>query len=133
MTMTDAYCRVNRARGMELVSPDDLVDACRLLATNTSLQSLPIRMVAFQSTGVFVLQLTSVDVNSPEMLDKTKAIVRDQPAGLTAEELARAAGIAVVLAMERLLATENAGLICRDSSVEGLRFYPNLFMTTSPS
>ena len=27
MTLTDAFCRLNRARGLELVSPDDLINA----------------------------------------------------------------------------------------------------------
>jgi ESCRT-II complex subunit VPS36 len=35
----------------------------------------------------------------------------------------------VVLAKERLLAAEGRGLLCRDDSVEGLRFYPNLFLS----
>ena len=30
----------------------------------------------------------------------------------------------------RLLVTEGAGAICRDDSVEGLRFYPNKFLET---
>lgn len=29
--MTDVYCWVNRARGMELLSPDDLLNACKML------------------------------------------------------------------------------------------------------
>ena len=32
------------------------------------------------------------------------------------------------LARDRLLVTEQAGKACRDDSVEGLRFYPNLFI-----
>ena len=38
------------------------------------------------------------------------------------------AGIAIVLAKERLLAAEDLGALCRDDTVEGLRFYPNLFL-----
>jgi ESCRT-II complex subunit VPS36 len=30
MSLADVYCRFNRARGMELVSPDDVSSACRL-------------------------------------------------------------------------------------------------------
>ena len=30
MTLTDVYCLFNRARGTELVSPDDLLNACQL-------------------------------------------------------------------------------------------------------
>ena len=33
MTMADVYCRFNRARGMELVSPDDLTNACKMFET----------------------------------------------------------------------------------------------------
>lgn len=29
----------------------------------------------------------------------------------------------------RLLLTENVGGVCRDESIEGMRFYPNLFLT----
>ena len=31
MTLADAYCRWNRARGLELVSPEDLLNACNKL------------------------------------------------------------------------------------------------------
>jgi len=29
--------------------------------------------------------------------------------------------------LSRLVAAETKGLLCRDDSIEGLRFYPNLF------
>jgi ESCRT-II complex subunit VPS36 len=47
---------------------------------------------------------------------------------LSAEELAQALGISVLLAKERLLTTEKHGKACRDESIEGLRFYPNHFL-----
>lgn len=47
---------------------------------------------------------------------------------LSVEELARVLGISLLLAQERLLTAERAGKVCRDESIEGLRFYPNLFM-----
>ncbi|XP_029458641.1 vacuolar protein-sorting-associated protein 36 isoform X2 [Rhinatrema bivittatum] len=31
MSLTEVYCLVNRARGMELLSPEDLVNACKML------------------------------------------------------------------------------------------------------
>lgn len=31
MTLPDVYCRVNRARGLELISPEDLLNACQML------------------------------------------------------------------------------------------------------
>lgn len=53
MSLTDAYCRVNRARGLELVSPEDLYRACRTLTT-------PLKLRLFDS-GVIVIQLSEQD------------------------------------------------------------------------
>ena len=54
ITLTDAFVRVNRARGLELVSPDDILMAAKSLKET----SLPMRLHTFQS-GVLVL-MTSV-------------------------------------------------------------------------
>lgn len=48
---------------------------------------------------------------------------------MSAEELAQHLGLSVLLAKERLLTTEKYGKACRDDSIEGLRFYPNSFLT----
>lgn len=52
MSLTDVYCRVNRARGLELLSPEDLLAACQLL----NHLKLPIWFRRFDS-GVKVLQI----------------------------------------------------------------------------
>ena len=54
MSLTDAYCRVNRARGLELLSPEDFLQACRLMKD----LNLPIKLRRYES-GVLVLQLQS--------------------------------------------------------------------------
>lgn len=59
MILTDVYCRVNRARGLELLSPEDLLNASRQLAS----LSLPIVLRVFDS-GVMVLQSRSHDDNA---------------------------------------------------------------------
>lgn len=120
MTLADVYCRFNRARGMELVSPDDLVNACRMF----ELLGLPMRMRQFES-GVLVVQSLS---HSEEAIIKDTAKLVKEHDSLSAEELSRQAGVSIMLARERLLVTENAGAVCRDDSVEGLRFYPNKFL-----
>ena len=51
MALPDIYCLFNRARGTELVSPDDLVQSCRLW---TKL-GLPFRLETFAS-GVQVVK-----------------------------------------------------------------------------
>jgi len=47
---------------------------------------------------------------------------------MSADELANQLGIPVIVARERLIAAETNALLCRDDSIEGLRFYPNLFI-----
>lgn len=59
MTLTDVYCRVNRARGLELLSPEDLLHASRQLAP----LDLPIVLRVFDS-GVMILQIRSYDDDS---------------------------------------------------------------------
>lgn len=56
MTLTDAYCRVNRARGLELLSPEDLLNASRQLGPLNQ----PLVLRIFDS-GVMVLQARSHD------------------------------------------------------------------------
>lgn len=121
MTLTDVYCRLNRARGLELLSPDDLVNACR---TMESLQ-LPVGLHIFES-GVMVLQLRSHS-NEATVAETERTVEKN--GSLTAEELAKIVGSSVILSKERLLTAERVGKVCRDESTEGLRFFPNLFLT----
>uniref|UniRef100_A0A8D2HCH4 Vacuolar protein-sorting-associated protein 36 n=1 Tax=Urocitellus parryii TaxID=9999 RepID=A0A8D2HCH4_UROPR len=108
MSLTEVYCLVNRARGMELLSPEDLVNACKI--------------------GVMVIELQSH--KEEEMVAAALETVSEK-GSLTSEEFAKLVGTSVLLAKERLLLAEKRGHLCRDNSVEGLRFYPNLFMTQS--
>ncbi|XP_043520315.1 vacuolar protein-sorting-associated protein 36 [Frieseomelitta varia] len=120
MTLTDVYCRVNRARGLELLSPEDLLNASRQLAS----LSLPIVLRVFDS-GVMVLQSRSHDDNA--IVDVIAELIKER-GSLTAEEFAQSEGISVLLARERLLVTEKRGRASRDDTIEALRFYPNLFL-----
>ncbi|XP_076409766.1 vacuolar protein-sorting-associated protein 36 isoform X2 [Peromyscus maniculatus bairdii] len=121
MSLTEVYCLVNRARGMELLSPEDLVNACKMLEA----LKLPIRLRVFDS-GVMVIELQTH--KEEEMVASALETVSER-GSLTSEEFAKLVGMSVLLAKERLLLAEKMGHLCRDDSVEGLRFYPNLFMT----
>ncbi len=68
-------------------------------------------------------------------LEATCKLIPDEEsgAGLTAGELARLAGIAPVLARERLALCEERGLLCRDDTERGLAFFHNLFLTPKPA
>ena len=123
MTLTDAFCRVNRARGLELVSPEDLLNACKSFPS-----SLPLELHTFPKSGVIAIRSTDSETGVKAVKATEEALNAKVEVGLTAEELARSAGISVVLAKERLLAAEEDGRACRDDTVEGLRFFPNLFL-----
>lgn len=120
MALTDVYCRVNRARGLELLSPEDFLNGCSML----SKLKLPVILRVFDS-GVKVLQLAS---HSDEAVAFDTCELLNENTFLTAEGLARIIGISVILAKERLITTEKFGKACRDESIEGLRFYPNKFL-----
>uniref|UniRef100_A0A8C9FVV1 Vacuolar protein-sorting-associated protein 36 n=1 Tax=Pavo cristatus TaxID=9049 RepID=A0A8C9FVV1_PAVCR len=106
-----------------LLSPEDLVNACKMLEP----LKLPLRLQIFDS-GVMVLELQSH--NEEEMVASALETVSEK-GSLTADEFAKLVGMSVLLAKERLLLAEKMGHLCRDDSVEGLRFYPNLFLTQS--
>jgi len=55
-----------------------------------------------------------------DLLEKTESV--------SAHELAISAAIPIALARQRLLDCEKVGIICRDESIQGLRFYPNKFV-----
>jgi ESCRT-II complex subunit VPS36 len=125
MTLTDAFVRLNRARGLELVSPDDLLQACRALSP----AKLPMDLHTFPS-GVLVLRTSN---HNPEEARQNLLNLVESHSSLTAEELSQnTQGLSVVLGKERLLDAENDGYLVRDDSVEGLRFYPNLFLSREP-
>jgi ESCRT-II complex subunit VPS36 len=122
LTLTAAYCIVNRARGTELISPEDLTHACRLLGSVGS----PITLAAFPS-GFTVLQSAS---RSGAVLRAGVLRAAEQAAstgGVAAVDVAHALEVSLALAKEHLLAAEQAELLCRDETLEDLRFYINFF------
>ncbi|XP_065752078.1 vacuolar protein-sorting-associated protein 36 isoform X3 [Phocoena phocoena] len=108
---------------LELLSPEDLVNACKMLEE----LKLPLRLRVFDS-GVMVIELQS---HKEEETVASALETVSEKGSLTSEEFAKLVGMSVLLAKERLLLAEKMGHLCRDDSVEGLRFYPNLFMTQS--
>lgn len=120
MTLSDVYCCFNRARGMNLVSPDDILQACRQLE---NLPDVQLRMVQYKS-GLIVVQNQSCD--NEELLNRTVQYV-EQAGCLSALQLSARLSVSVQLARQRLEDAEAEGKLCRDQSIEGLKFYPNKF------
>uniref|UniRef100_A0A1A9WRN8 Vacuolar protein-sorting-associated protein 36 n=1 Tax=Glossina brevipalpis TaxID=37001 RepID=A0A1A9WRN8_9MUSC len=117
MSLADVYCRVNRARGLELLSPEDLLHACHLLQGPIKLRTFP--------SGAMVLQLESHD---DEMMAADTLSLVESNTSLAVEDFAKLRNISLLLAKECLLTAERLGKLCRDESLAGLRFYPNFLI-----
>ncbi|XP_010452394.1 PREDICTED: vacuolar protein sorting-associated protein 36-like [Camelina sativa] len=123
ISLTDMYYHFNRARGTELISPDDLWQACTLWEKF----DVPVMLRKFDS-GVMVIQNKSH--SDEEVMSRIRMLVTKTEAlraGVTASDAALTLKIAPAMAKEHLLTAETKGLLCRDMSPDGLRFYFNLF------
>ncbi|KAJ9175361.1 hypothetical protein P3X46_013925 [Hevea brasiliensis] len=123
INLIDIYCLFNRARGTELISPEDLLQACTLWEKFDA----PVMLRKFDS-GVMVIQNKSH--SDEEVFTRIKTLVTKPDAlqaGITASDAAMTLGIAPAMAKEHLLTAESRGILCRDISPDGFRFYINLF------
>ncbi|KAI4382631.1 hypothetical protein MLD38_008570 [Melastoma candidum] len=123
INLIDMYCLFNRARGTELISPEDLHQACSLWEKF----DVPVMLRKFDS-GVMVIQNKAQ--RDEEVFARIKSLVTRPDAlqmGISTSDAAITLGIAPALAKEHLLAAESKGLLCRDISPDGFRFYINLF------
>lgn len=129
IALIDVYCMFNRARGTELISPEDLLQACAIWEKI----DVPVMFRRFDS-GVIVIQ--SKSKNDDEVFARIKDLVVKTEAlqtGVGASEAARTLGVAPALAKEYLLAAESKGFLCRDDGPDGLRFYINFFKEINPN
>ncbi|XP_068216021.1 vacuolar protein-sorting-associated protein 36 [Palaemon carinicauda] len=123
MLLSEVYCRINRARGLELLSPEDVLHACQVMRK----LNLPIVLHTFES-GVQVVQSAGLD--QKKVVEATVEVLSQHESdGVSAGDLARVCGMPLLLAQERLLQAERCAEAVRDESNEGLRFYPNLFFS----
>ena len=119
-----------RARGLELVSPDDLRTAVELFA---QLQ-LPLQFRVFPSGVAVVQDETWSDDAACERV--VQALSQEGPGGAPAAlgrglrptQFALEQNIPLAVATEQLLLAERHGMACRDEAPQGLTFYMNFFM-----
>lgn len=119
LMLVSIYGLYNRARGTDLISPDDLLAACELLRR----LHLKMSLRKFDS-GVLVVQLDSH--SDDEIVKRIVAVTQDGPTSPT--DISEKWKISVIIAKEHLLVAEKHGAVCRDDSIEGLYFYANLFL-----
>merc|ERR1712173_3211 len=105
----------NRARGAELVSPEDLVAA----VGRCEQMRLSIKLRKFAS-GVRVVQ--SASHSDEKRAQMVLDIVEKKGGGVDELYVSNKLNLSVQLAKEELLSAEDKLLLCRDESLEGLFF-----------
>ena len=133
MTLTDVYCLFNRARGTNMISPEDLLKALDLMKE----LNLGVSKRSFAS-GVVVIQDDAFDdeIMAKKLADLASASIDNRSngpepsiGGITVMDVCRALKTSALLANEQLRSAEQMEWLCRDSTIEGARFFPNLFKT----
>ncbi len=87
----------------------------------SQMEGMGLRLRKFPSG---LLALEAEHMNDTKMGEKLVALAWK---GITATEVSRAVQLPLLLAREHLVMAEKAGLLCRDDTLEGLRFFPNRF------
>mmetsp|Transcript_21507 Transcript_21507/g.39339 ORF Transcript_21507/g.39339 Transcript_21507/m.39339 type:complete len:383 (+) Transcript_21507:227-1375(+) len=118
LTIFDVFCLYNRARGTNLISPQDLQKSCE----NLTRLNLPVIYKELKN-GVRVLQLASM--HEDELLESVVKLIRDRES-MSELELSEALKINPLIAKQCLINAEDEGYVARDESMQGLRFYENL-------
>jgi ESCRT-II complex subunit VPS36 len=117
MTLTDVYCLYNRARGTNLISPEDLLQAV------DRLQDLKVGLSARTFTsGLRVIQDDALTQEAWK--DRLVQVAKN---GCTSNTVAHELHLSWILANELLLQVEKEGALVRDETSESLRFFPNRF------
>ena len=117
MSLTDVYCLFNRARGTNLLSPEDVKQSCAVLND----LNVGLSQRVFPDSGVIVIQY-----------DKQLQLTQNRIVGMcpiTPLEASHQLKLSPLLALEQLEEAERLGWICRDVTLETIRFYPNKFVT----
>jgi len=119
MSLIDVYCLYNRARGTDLVSPDDFKQACKSMGR----LRLPV-ILTLLPEGTYVLQSRkSQDIGS-----RILQLFQEGVEWLDERVLSEKLRISVKLAANNLNQCEQQGLVVRDQAPAAVRFHKNFFM-----
>lgn len=121
VSLIDAFYYFNSTRITGLISPEDLFKACELMNT----LPLPYTMRKLRS-GLYVIQNKSI--SDEEIAKQVQSYVEMVDAGVSSNELTALMDISLFMATEYVIIAETFGLICRDDSIEGSRYYRNKFL-----
>ena len=114
MTLPDVYCIFNRARGMELISPDDLVEVATILRP----LGLAMSIRKFDS-GVTVIQSDSHD---DRIMGQHIRALASQLGSVTSVDVSAQLRIPLTLAREHALVRVLLGLSCDNLTHPGTNY-----------
>lgn len=131
LLLSEVFCLYNRARGIDPISPQELLEAAKLLGSMPELglsvhELRPEEVDAPRGSGVLrVLQRS--DFSDAAMQAKMAALLSGGAPlpFLTAADLAQRWALPLPLARRHLVLAERLGQLVRDDSLAGRRFYRN--------
>ena len=123
LALVDIYCIFNRARGIELVSPEDLIEAANLFPSIR----IKMQLRKFES-GTLAIQ--SSEHSDDAVYKKLESMTNrnGELVGVGVGDVANGLDVPVILAREYLLMAEGNQVLCRDEGPNGLRFFTNAFL-----
>ncbi|KAJ6690684.1 hypothetical protein OIU85_006889 [Salix viminalis] len=128
INLIDVYCLFNRARGTELISPEDLLQACSLWEKFDVIVlcvDSPVMLRKFDSGAIFIQNKSHSD-EEIEVFARIKNLVSKPEAlwtGINASDAAMTMGYCFSHGQETSLTAESE----RDISPDGFCFFINLF------
>lgn len=128
LPLIDLFCAYNHKRPLDPVSPEDFKRACERMC---ELKDSVLRQ-RIMSSGAVIVEHISVHTQArqrqKDLADFAGANER-KGQGVSADEVCKARGehSSFVLALEELKEAEQNGFLLRDDSMQGLRFYPNIW------
>ncbi|PVU91612.1 hypothetical protein BB561_004315 [Smittium simulii] len=131
--VTEAYCLYNRARSFSSVFPADFIEACKLfeeLGLPLKLRKFPSGILALQSDssiGIFSSDNDRTNNKVDDIFEERVKELVESFGSLSAIQYSAIDGLPLLLANELLLGYEHQQVLCRDETLQEIRFYKNIF------
>ncbi|KAK9459742.1 EAP30/Vps36 family-domain-containing protein [Lipomyces oligophaga] len=126
ITLFDLFAIYNKARGISLISPKDLQNACNMFER----LKLPFRTRQFKSGLLVIEEASRNDDLATQLLVE---YIRDSQTrhgeedGVTPEEISQKLGWNVSVCVEEIENAQEQGLLVSDAIVSGTRYFTNMF------
>lgn len=126
LLLSDVFCVVNRIKGIDLISPEDTLKFVNNLAIRNSKNC---KLINYDS-GAMALEFVDSGGNSINSFESyfEKCLRIEDYEYLTAELLNANFKVPILVATERLKQAQKEGYLCSDYSMQGTRYFRNLFV-----